>query len=53
MAYLLAKDTVNGSEGRVYINQSGRSVEVAGMRNIRADAEIQSQDMRVIAAPYP
>ncbi len=48
MAYLLAKDTVNGSEGRVYINQSGRSVEVAGMRNIRADAEIQSQDMRVI-----
>ena len=48
MAYLLAKDTVNGSEGRVYINQGGRSVEVAGMRNIRADAEIQSQDMRVI-----
>lgn len=48
MAYLLAKDTVNGAEGSVYITQNGRSVEVACMRNIQANAEIQSQDMRVI-----
>lgn len=48
MAYLLAKDTVNGAEGRVYITRDGKSVEVAGMRNIRAGATVQSNDMKVI-----
>lgn len=48
MSYLLVKDTVNGAEGRVYITQNGRSVEVAGMNNIQANAEIQSNEMKVI-----
>ena len=48
MGYLLAKDTVNGAEGRVYITRGGKSVEVAGMRNIRAGATVQSSDMKVI-----
>lgn len=48
MSYLLAKDTVDGAEGRVYITQNGRSVEVAGMNNIQANAEIQSNEMKVI-----
>lgn len=48
MGYLLAKDTVNGAEGRVYITRNGNSVEVAGMRNIRAGATVQSSDMKVI-----
>ena len=48
MAYLLAKDTVNGAEGSVVITRNGRNYAVAGMRNIRSTGNIQSQDMRVI-----
>ena len=48
MSYLLAKDTVNGAEGKVFITVDGRNIEVAGMKNIQTDADIQSQDMRVI-----
>ena len=48
MAYLLAKDTVNGAEGKIFITQNGQNVEIAGMRNIKTNAEIQNQDMRVI-----
>ena len=48
MAYLLAKDTLNGAEGSVVVTIDGRNYVVAGMRNIQANAEIQSNDMRVI-----
>ena len=48
MAYLLAKDTVNGAEGKIYITVDGRNIEVAGMKNITTNAEIQGNDMRVI-----
>lgn len=48
MSYLLAKDTVNGAEGKVFITVDGQNIEIAGMRNITTNAEIQSNDMRVI-----
>lgn len=48
MAYLLAKDTVNGAEGKIVITVDGKNKEIAGMRNITTNADIQSQDMRVI-----
>lgn len=48
MAYLLAKDTINGAEGKVFITVDGKNIEVAGMRNIHANADVQSGDMRVI-----
>lgn len=48
MAYLLAKDTVNGAEGKIFITVNGRNIEVAGMKNITTNAEIQGNDMRVI-----
>lgn len=48
MSYLLAKDTLNGAEGTVVVTRDGRNYQVAGMRNIQANAEIQSNDMRVI-----
>lgn len=48
MSYLLAKDTVNGAEGKIVVTIDGRNVEVACMRNITTNAEIQSNDMRVI-----
>ena len=48
MDYLLAKDTLNGAEGSVVVTIDGRNYVVAGMRNIQANAEIQSNDMRVI-----
>lgn len=48
MSYLLAKDTVNGAEGKVFITRNGKNIEVACMRNITTNAEIQSSDMRVI-----
>ena len=46
--FLLARDTVNGAEGKIFVTRGGRNIEIAGMRNIRSDAEIQSSDMRVI-----
>lgn len=48
MSYLLAKDTVNGAEGKIFVTMDGKNIEVAGMRNIKTVAGIQSQDMRVI-----
>lgn len=48
MSYLLAKDTVNGAEGKVFVSVGGRNIEVACMRNITTNVEIQSTDMRVI-----
>ena len=48
MAYLLAKDTVNGAEGKVIITRDGQNYEVAYLRNIRPVANIQTEDMRVI-----
>ena len=52
MAYLLAKDTVNGAEGKIFITQNGQNIEIAGMQNIRTNAEVQTQDMRVIGTPF-
>lgn len=46
--FLLARDTVNGAEGQIFITLNGRNAEVAGMRNINTNASIQSDDMRVI-----
>lgn len=46
--YLLARDTVNGAEGQVFITRDGKNTAIAGMRNINTNAEIQSNDMRVI-----
>ena len=48
MAYLLAKDTVNGAAGKIIFTVDGRNIEAAGMRNIKTYAEIQSSDMRAI-----
>mgnify|MGYP005779382133 FL=1 len=48
MSYLLAKDTANGAEGKIVVTIDGRNIEVACMRNITTNAEIQSNDMRVI-----
>lgn len=48
MSYLLAKDTVNGAEGKIFVTRNGKNIEVACMRNITTNAEIQSNDMRVI-----
>ncbi len=49
--YLLAQDTVNGAEGKVFITVDGKNIEVAGMKNIRTNVEMQSTDMRVIGTP--
>lgn len=46
--YLLAKDTVNGAAGKVIVTLDGKNIEVAGMKNITTNAEIQSSDMKVI-----
>lgn len=48
MGYLLARDTVNGAAGKIFVTVDGKNIEVAGMRNIHTDAEIQSGDMRVV-----
>ncbi len=46
--FLLSRDTVNGAEGKIIVTVNGKQTEIAGMRNITANAEIQGQDMRVI-----
>lgn len=46
--YLLAKDTVNGAEGKVFVTRDGKQIEVAGMMNITTYAEIQGKEMRVV-----
>lgn len=48
MSYLLSRDTVNGAEGSIFVTINGKNTQVASMRNITTQAEIQSQDMRVI-----
>lgn len=48
MSYLLARDTVNGAEGKIFVTVDGKNIEVACMKNITTNAEIQSEDMRVI-----
>lgn len=48
MGYLLAQDTVNGAEGSIFITRNGKNIQIAGMRNINTQAEIQSTDMKVI-----
>lgn len=48
MSYLLARDTVNGAEGKIFVTLDGKNIEVACMKNIRTTAEIQGNDMRVI-----
>ena len=48
MAYLLAKDTVNGAEGNIVVTRNGRNYVIAGMRNIRPVGNIQSEKMRVV-----
>ena len=48
MAYLLARDTLNGAEGSIVVTRNGKNYTVACMRNIQTNAEIQSNDMRVI-----
>ena len=48
MAYLLAKDTINGAEGKIFVTSNGQNIEVACMRNITTNAEMQNNDMRVI-----
>lgn len=48
MAYLLAKDTVNGAEGSVVVTRNGRNYVIAGMRNIRPVGNIRSEQMRVV-----
>ncbi|WP_417018023.1 phage tail tube protein [Anaerotignum sp.] len=46
--YLLAKDTVNGAEGKVFVTRDEKQIEVAGMMNITTYAEIQGKEMRVV-----
>lgn len=48
MSYLLARDTVNGAEGTVFVTRNGQNVEVVGMKNIQTMASLQSTDMRTI-----
>ena len=48
MSYLLARDTVNGAEGQAFITIDGRNEYLVGLRNLTTNAEIQSNDMRVV-----
>lgn len=46
--YLLARDTVNGAEGKIFVTVDGKQIEVANCKNVTTNAEIQGDDMRVI-----
>ena len=46
--YLLARDTLNGAEGKITITRAEKNIEVAGMKNIKTLASIQTSDMKTI-----
>lgn len=46
--HLLARDTVNGAEGQAFITVDGKNTPLVGLRNLTTQAEIQSNDMRVV-----
>ncbi len=48
MSFLLERDTVSGAEGSVVVTRNGKRETIAGLRNIRTNADIQNADMRVI-----
>lgn len=48
MSYLLARDTVNGAEGTIFVTRYGQNVEVVGFKNIQTTVGLQSSDMRTI-----
>lgn len=46
--YLLAQNTVNGAEGNIVFTRNGKNRVIAGMKNITTEAEINSEEMKVI-----
>ena len=46
--YLLAKDTGNGAEGKIFVTRYGKQDEIASMMNIYTYAEIQGKEIRVV-----
>lgn len=46
--YLLAQNTVNGAEGSIILTVDGKNQVIAGMKNVTVEAEIESEDMKVI-----
>lgn len=46
--YLLAQNTVNGAEGSIILTIDGKNQVIAGMKNITVEAEINTEEMKVI-----
>lgn len=48
MAFLLERDTISGKEGKAFLTQNGKNVELFGIKKIQTTADIQSTDMTVV-----
>ena len=48
MAYLLARDALNGKEGRAIATINGKQVELFGCKNIKADFSVDSSDLKLV-----
>lgn len=46
--FLLAKDTINGAEGNIFITRDGKQYEVASVKKVTATINVLSEQMGVI-----
>ena len=46
--FLLAKDTINGAEGSIFITKDGRQYEVASVKKVSATINILTEQMSVV-----
>lgn len=46
--FLLAKDTINGAEGNIFITRDGKQYEVASVKKVTATINVLSEQMGVV-----
>ena len=48
MAFLLARDALNGKQGSAFMTIDGQNIEMFGMKKFQSDAEFQETDFKVV-----
>lgn len=48
MAYMLARDALNGKEGRAFVTINGRQIELFNCKNVKLEYSVESSDFKVV-----
>ena len=48
MAYMLARDALNGKEGRAFVTINGRQFELFDCKNVKLEYSVEASDFKVI-----